>query len=209
MEKITADRIVTINVDVQNDFLPGGSLAVAHGDEVIPPLNEINKFTRKNGGIVIATGDQHPVATPHFDIWPVHCVAGTEGSKLAETLDIQPEDVIINKGMGQTDGYSGLEGVAEDGQTIESIITPVGRERVIVLMGGLATDYCVLNSAIDTLKVDPKDGEIKLLVIRDAIRGVNIQPDDSEKAIAHMTGAGATIVDSVEVLTGKAFELAI
>ena len=208
MEKFTADRIVTINVDVQNDFLPGGSLAVTNGDEVIPTLNKLNEFTRAHDGIVVATGDQHPVTTPHFDIWPVHCVAGTEGAKLAETLDIQPKDVIINKGMGQTDGYSGLEGIAEDGQTIESIITPVGRERVIVLMGGLATDYCVLNSAIDTLKVDPKNGDIKLFVIRDAIRGVNIQPDDSEKALAQMTNAGATVVDSVEVLTGKAFELA-
>jgi nicotinamidase/pyrazinamidase len=208
MEKFTADRIVTINVDVQNDFLPGGSLAVTNGDEVITPLNALNAFTRENNGIVIATGDQHPAKTPHFDIWPVHCIAGTEGAALAETLDIKEKDVIINKGMGQTDGYSGLEGIAEDGQTIESIITPVGRERVIVLMGGLATDYCVLNSAIDTLKVDPKEGDIKLFVIRDAIRGVNIQPDDSEKAIAQMTAAGATIVDSVEVLTGKAFELA-
>jgi nicotinamidase/pyrazinamidase len=208
MEKFTADRIVTINVDVQKDFLPGGSLAVANGDQVIAPLNALNGYTRAHNGIVIATGDQHPEKTPHFNIWPVHCVAGTEGAALAETLDIQEGDVIINKGMGQTDGYSGLEGIAEDGQTIESIITPVGRERVAVLMGGVATDYCDLQTALGTLKVDQKDGTIKLFVVEDAMRAVNIQPEDGENAVAQMEAAGAQVVNSIDILTGNAIELA-
>lgn len=209
MEKFTADRLVTINVDVQNDFCPGGALAVTDGDQVVAPLNELNAFTRENGGMVIATGDQHPETTPHFDIWPVHCVAGTEGAALRDDLEILPEDVIINKGMGQTDGYSGLEGITADGRTIESIITPVGRERVAVLIGGLATDYCVLNTALDALKVDPKDGELKVMTIRDAVRAVNIQPEDGEKALATMAEAGAEIVDTEDVLLQRVLELAI
>jgi len=210
MEKYVADRIVAINVDIQNDFLPGGSLAVTEGDEVIAPLNAINAKVREEGGTVIFTGDQHPEETPHFgpDAWPVHCVAGTEGAAFAKTLDIQPGDVIIDKGMGQTDGYSGLEGVAKNGQTIEQIITPVGRERVLVLLGGLATEYCDLNTALDTLNVDAKDGSIKLFIIRDAMRAVNLQPDDGEKAIAEMEAAGAVVIDSIDILTGNAYELA-
>ena len=210
MEKFTADRIVTINVDVQNDFLPGGSLAVTGGDAVITPLNDINALTRELGGAVVFTGDQHPLETPHFgpDAWPVHCVAGTEGAALSTDLQVQPEDIIVDKGMGQTDGYSAFEGIAKDGRTLEQIVQPIGKERVIILMGGLATDYCVLNSGLDALKIDELEGQIKLLVIRDAVRAVNLQPDDEAKAFTQLETAGATIVNSVDVLTGNAFELA-
>ena len=210
MEKFTADRIVTINVDVQNDFLPGGSLAVTGGDAVISPLNDINVLTRELGGAVVFTGDQHPLETPHFgpDAWPVHCVAGTEGAALSTDLYVLPEDIIVDKGMGQTDGYSAFEGIAKDGRTLEQIVQPIGKERVIILMGGLATDYCVLNSGLDALKIDELEGQIKLLVIRDAVRAVNLQPDDEAKAFTQLKTAGATIVNSVDVLTGNAFELA-
>jgi len=210
MEKFTADRIVTINVDVQNDFLPGGSLAVTGGDAVITPLNDINALTRKLGGAVVFTGDQHPLETPHFgpDAWPVHCVAGTEGAALSTDLQVQSEDIIVDKGMGQTDGYSAFEGIAKDGRTLEQIVQPIGKERVIILMGGLATDYCVLNSGLDALKIDELEGQIKLLVIRDAVRAVNLQPDDEAKAFTQLETAGATIVNSVDILTGNAFELA-
>jgi len=210
MEKFTADRIVTINVDVQNDFLPGGSLAVTGGDAVISPLNDINALTRELGGAVVFTGDQHPLETPHFgpDAWPVHCVAGTEGAALSTDLQVQSEDIIVDKGMGQTDGYSAFEGIAKDGRTLEQIVQPIGKERVIILMGGLATDYCVLNSGLDALKIDELEGQIKLLVIRDAVRAVNLQPDDEAKAFTQLETAGATIVNSVDILTGNAFELA-
>lgn len=210
MERITADRIVTINVDVQNDFLPSGALGVAEGDQVVAPLNELNRFTRENGGTVIATGDQHPATTPHFDIWPVHCIADTEGAALSTDLEILPEDIIINKGMGQTDGYSGYEGVTSDGRTIEQIVSPSPRERVALLIGGLATDYCVLNTALDAARqaTAEKDGTLSVFVIRDAIRAVNINPEDGANAIKQMEEAGAIIVDSIDILTGQAIELA-
>lgn len=203
-----ADRIVTINVDVQNDFCPGGALAVEHGDEVIAPLNELNRFTREHGGTVVATGDQHPEYTPHFIKWPVHCVAGTEGAALHEGLSIEPGDVIIDKGMGQDDGYSGFEGVARDGRTLEAIVRPEGRERVAVLIGGLATDYCVLNTTRDALAIDPGDGEITVLAVRDAMRAVNVNPEDGEMALREMAIRGALVVESVDVLTGHALTLA-
>lgn len=201
MESYKPDRIITINVDVQNDFCPGGSLAVTNGDQVIAPLNQLNDFTREHNGTVVFTGDQHPTSTPHFETWPVHCVAGTEGSKLHEDLVVTPVDVIVAKGTGQTDGYSAFEGQTPDGHTLAELITPVKSERVAVLMGGLATDYCVKNSALDALKVPVGDGEIRVFVIRETIRGVNIQPNDSEQAIAEMAAAGAIIVDSVEAIT--------
>ena len=208
MEKITADRIVTINVDVQKDFQPGGSLAVTDGDLVTEVLNRVNALTREMGGTVIFTGDQHPDETPHFNTWPKHCVAGTEGAAFDENLIIEPEDIIIDKGMGQTDGYSGNEGVAKDGQTIETIVKPKDKERVIVLLGGLATDYCVRATVLDTLAIDAGEGQLTVFVLRDAIRAVNINADDEAKAITEMEAAGAIFIDSIDVLTKRAFELA-
>ena len=208
MEEFTADRIVTINVDVQNDFLPGGALAVTNGDQVINPLNRLNEFTRSHNGIVVATGDQHPTATPHFNTWPVHCVAGTEGAALAQKLDIRRGDVHIDKGMGQTDGYSAFEGIAKDGRTLEGIITPVGRERVAAIFGGLATDYCVLNSVLDGLRVQPGKGELQIYVVNDAVKAVNIEVNDGRDALARMNKAGAHLVNSVEILREDAFRLA-
>jgi len=208
MEKFTADRIVTINVDVQNDFLPGGSLAVTNGDQVIDPLNSLNEFTRQNNGLVVATGDQHPTATPHFDIWPVHCVAGTEGAALSTNLDIRNSDIIIDKGMGQTDGYSAFEGVTRDGRTLESLITPVGRERVAAVFGGLATDFCVLNSVLDGLRVNQGKGQLRVFVANDAVKAVNLQPNDGQKALTQMQNAGATLVSTQAILNEQAFQLA-
>ncbi len=209
METFTADRIVTINVDVQNDFCPGGALAVTEGDQVVTPLNELNDFTRANGGTVVFTGDQHPETTPHFETWPVHCVAGTEGAALRDDLIVLPEDILVDKGMGQTDGYSAFEGITKDGRELAELITPVDRERVAVLMGGLATDYCVLNSALDAVKVYAGEGEIRVFVVREAVRGVNIQPEDSEKAIEAMAAAGVTIVDTIKELTEQAIAKAL
>jgi nicotinamidase/pyrazinamidase len=208
MEKFTADRIVTINVDVQNDFLPGGALAVKNGDQVINPLNSLNEFTRMNNGLVVATGDQHPTTTPHFDAWPVHCVAGTDGAALARNLDIRRSDIIVDKGMGQTDGYSAFEGIAQDGRTLESIITPVGRERVAAVFGGLATDYCVLNSVLDGLRVNQGKGELQIFVVNDAVKAVNIEPNDGRKALAQMDKAGAHLVNTLAILREDAFRLA-
>lgn len=202
------NRIIAINVDVQKDFCPGGSLAVTDGDHVVAPLNATNRRVREAQGTVIFTGDQHPETTPHFTQWPVHCVEGTEGARLHDSLIVRDDDIIIDKGTGQTDGYSAFEGRARDGRTLEQIVQPKDRERVALLFGGLATDYCVLSSVLDALKVDPQGGELKVYVLRDAIRAVNLQPQDGEQAIERMKNAGAIITSSVEILQQEAIALA-
>lgn len=198
MESIKADRIVSINVDVQNDFCPGGSLAVTEGDHVVAPLNQLNAFVRSLGGIAVFTGDQHPATTPHFETWPVHCVAGTEGAALHPDLEVSPSDTIINKGTGQTDGYSAFEGSTAEGQNLAEIITPARQERVAVVIGGLAADYCVKLTTLDALKVDPANGAIDIYVIEEAVRGVNLATLDSKKALQAMQDAGAQLIDSTE-----------
>lgn len=208
MENYQADRLITINVDVQNDFCPGGALAVPDGDQVIPPLNALNAYTRQLGGLVVATGDQHPAQTPHFDKWPVHCVAGTPGAELHPALDIREGDIILDKGMGQADGYSAFEGIALDGRRLEEIVWPRGREKVAVIVGGLATDYCVLNTVVDGARfVKPVNDQVKFFVARDAIQAVNLKPGDGNKAVWKMAEAGAKMVESADILDGKVIEL--
>lgn len=206
----TTDRFVTIAVDVQNDFLPGGALAVTNGHDVIPPLNDLMHFTRQRDGLVVATGDQHPAVTPHFadygGPWPVHCVQNTEGAAFDPLLDIDDQTIIINKGTGQTDGYSGYEGRTQDGRTIEQIVQPKHpTERVIVAIGGLATDYCVRNTVLDATKqadrvAKARTGAIAVYALTDAMRAVNIHPTDEAEALQDMQAAGATLLTTAEFM---------
>lgn len=213
MEKPTIDTLITINVDVQNDFCPGGALAVTGGDEVVDPLNDLNTLTRATDGLVIFTGDQHPEETDHFNKWPVHCVAGTEGAALRDDLRVEPDDIIIAKGTGQTDGYSAFEGATATGETLTEIIEREARgKRLALLLGGLATDYCVKNSALDAITVAQRLNEtgddVTVYVLRDAIRAVNLQPNDGEHAIAEMEQAGAIIVDTLDIVEQRVLTLA-
>ncbi|QHU94073.1 isochorismatase family protein [Candidatus Saccharibacteria bacterium oral taxon 488] len=144
METVKPTRNILVAVDVQHDFIDG-SLAVAEGEQVVAPLNTIAETVRHHAGQVVFTRDWHPAKTPHFvncgGQWPVHCVAGTTGAAFHDKLDVQPDDIIINKGISQTDGYSGWEGQSDTGETLETIITPrTPREKVQVFLGGLATD---------------------------------------------------------------------
>jgi len=213
MEKLNRiDRIVTIPVDVTNDFMDGGALPVPNGKEVVFPLNRLLSYTRRNGGIVAATKEDHPISTPHFEKWPVHGVKGTWGAEFYKNLFIEPDDFVIYKGMGQTDGYSGFEGETIDGLTLEELIYPSQRERVAVLIGGLATDYCVLNTTLDALKIAEKArkakvGKISVYAISDAMRAVNINADDGKNALMEMKNAGANIVYSFDILNGQVLEI--
>ncbi len=173
-----------IVVDVQNDFLPGGSLAVAQGDEVVPLLNEyIRRFASKHLPI-FATRDWHPAKHCSFHErggpWPAHCIGGSEGAQFAPGLSLPAEARVISKGQQiEPDAYSGFEGTDLAAQLREA-----GVRRVFI--GGLATDYCVFNTVKDSLK----EGLATVLLL-DAVRPVDIRIGDGEAAIAEMLKVGA------------------
>jgi nicotinamidase/pyrazinamidase len=171
-----------IVVDVQNDFCPGGALAVPHGDAVIEPLN----WLMRQHDVVVATRDWHPPDHSSFaeqgGPWPVHCVQDTHGAQLRSDLDRDALDAVINKGQDrETEGYSGFEGT-----DLERILRERGVERVHV--GGLALDYCVKNTALDALRKG-----FPVTVHLAATRAVNLQEGDRERAVEELRAAGAEI----------------
>jgi nicotinamidase/pyrazinamidase len=183
------ENVALVIVDVQNDFCPGGSLAVADADKVVAVLNRhIEKFDRA-GLPIFATRDWHPARTKHFNTdggpWPPHCVQGTEGGKFHPALALPNSAVVVSKGMNfEADSYSGFEATDAAGTGLAERLRGLGVERIFV--GGLATDYCVKFTVLDGLK----EG-FKVTLLEDAIRGVNLRPDDSDRAIDAMVRAGA------------------
>lgn len=199
-ERYADTRHLLIAVDVQNDFVDG-SLAVKDGIDVVAPLNTLAHAVRRDLGRVAFTRDWHPATTPHFDQWPVHCVAETDGAAFQPDLQVEEGDVILNKGTGQTDGYSGVEGVSDDGTTLEALVQPTHPdERVRVFIGGLATDYCVKATAIDLATKFKTYDTVKIDVITDAVRAVDIAPGDGIAAIEAMADAGVNIINLADAL---------
>ena len=171
-------------VDVQRDFLPGGSLAVPGGDAVVPVLNRYLGLARGKGLAIVASRDWHPKSHCSFRArggpWPEHCVAGTAGAEFAPGLALPPDAVIVGKATGsETDAYSAFEGTG-----LAQRLRGRGVSRLLV--GGLATDYCVLNTVRDALK----EG-FQVLLLEDAIRAVDVKPGDGERAEREMREAGA------------------
>ena len=183
------EKAALVIVDVQNDFCPGGSLAVADGDKVVAVLNRhIEKFDRA-GLPVFATRDWHPARTRHFNTdggpWPPHCVQGTEGGQFHPALALPKSVVVVSKGMSfEADSYSGFEATDAAGTGLAERLRGLGVERIFV--GGLATDYCVKFTVLDGVK----EG-FKVTLLEDAVRGVNLRPGDSAQAIEEMMRAGA------------------
>lgn len=192
-------------VDVQNDFCPGGALAVPEGDQVVPVINQImNQYD-----LVIATQDWHPAnhvsfAASHSGhavgeiieanglsqlLWPVHCVQNSEGAALHCGLDAEKVDRRIRKGTESgIDSYSAFFDNGRKGKTeLDSFLQENGVTDVAVC--GLATDYCVKFTVLDALELGYA---VNLLV--DACRAVNLQPGDEQKAINKMRAKGATII---------------
>lgn len=174
-------------VDVQCDFLPGGSLAVPEGDGVVPLLNAwIDRFVAVALPI-IASRDWHPPDHCSFDKqggpWPPHCVIDTPGAAFAPGLRLPVDMIIVSKGTRPDDlGYSAFE---ETG--LHRQLQQLGVRRVFV--GGLATDYCVLNTVLDAIRLGY---EVVLLI--DCIRPVDCQLGDGERAISRMWAAGAVVM---------------
>jgi len=173
-------------VDVQNDFCPGGALGVTGGDEVVAPLNKLIAEFLERGEPVFKSRDWHPPTTKHFaaygGTWPVHCVQHTKGAEFHPALMDDIHIRVISKGLGDEDSYS-----AFDGTDLALQLRRLGVEEVWV--GGLATDYCVKQTILDALK----EG-FKVKALENAMRAVEVNPGDGERAIEEMRAAGAEVV---------------
>jgi nicotinamidase/pyrazinamidase len=184
-----------IVVDVQHDFADSaGSLAVRGGAEVVPVLNAEAAATRAAGGHVVYTADWHPPRTPHFvtdgGIWPVHCVAGTPGA--AFHPDLVVDGPVVRKGANGEDGYSGFTmRDPTSGATIPTELEALLRDRGVrrVIVGGLATDYCVKASALDAVRLGFETG-----VLVDGVRAVDLEPGDGDRALEEMRAGGVELL---------------
>ena len=173
-------------VDVQNDFCPGGALAVAEGDKVVPVINRLIGIFP----IVIASKDWHPKESVHFKRWPPHCIQGSKGAEFHPDLDHQKIQETFLKGtQNKDDGYSAFEATSKN---LEKYLWERNVNELFLV--GLATDYCVKASALDALKKG-----FETFVITDAVAAVNVEPGDGEKAFAEMRKTGAVLLDSSEI----------
>lgn len=182
-------RDALVIVDVQNDFCPGGALAVADGDRVVPVLNRYAERFAGAGAPVFATRDWHPTRTRHFKehggAWPPHCVQGTRGAEFHPDLVLPPGADVVSKGMDpDEDAYSAFQAETADGLPFAAALGEHGVSRLFV--GGLATDYCVKSTALDALK----EG-FEVVVLEDAVRAVNVKPGDGDQALGELRAAGA------------------
>jgi len=176
-------------VDVQNDFCPGGSLAVPEGDKVVSRLNRYIRVFSKKKWPIFASRDWHTRQTKHFKQfggpWPKHCVQNTRGAGFHPDLKLPRETIILSKGMDpDRDSYSAFQAVDSNGTEFLQLLKALGIEELFV--GGLATDYCVKWSVLDALRHG-----FKVNLLMDTIKGVNIKPKDSEDAVEEMVGRGA------------------
>ena len=181
-------------VDVQNDFCPGGALAVPEGDRVIPVLNRAIERFRAVGRPVYASRDWHPRDTKHFresgGPWPPHCVADSPGARFHPDLRLPPDAIVISKGQDRNDdGYSAFEGTTDQGRTLVDDLRARGVSELYV--GGLATDYCVRATVLDARRAG-----IPVTVLTDGVAGIG--RDDAARALDEMRAAGASFESSGE-----------
>lgn len=184
-----SSKAALLIVDIQNDFCPGGALGVDGGDLIIDVLNRYSGLFEAQGLPIFLTRDWHPHETSHFKtfggIWPVHCVMGTKGAEFHPWLHIPAGAVVISKGMDpHRDDYSALHGRDDEGTPLPELLRRLGIERIFI--GGLATDYCVKYTALEALKLG-----IAVIVLEDAVKGVNLKGEDSETALHEVEEAGA------------------
>jgi nicotinamidase/pyrazinamidase len=181
---------VLIVVDVQRDFCPGGALAVPQGDEVVPIINRLLTLT---GWLTVATRDWHPIDHCSFKaqggIWPPHCVAGTDGATFHPALDAKRIGHIVSKAATpDAEAYSGFQGT-----DLTALLAARAARRAFVC--GLATDYCVKATALDARRAG-----LEVVVIDDAIRGVEVRPGDCAKAIDEMKASGIVLASSGDLV---------
>lgn len=184
-------------VDVQNDFCPGGALAVTDGDKVVTPLNSLSRMFDEKVWPVFFSRDWHPEKTKHFQQfggpWPTHCVQKTRGAEFHPNLWIPKGAYILNKGVdSDKNGYSAFEGTAFS-CPFDELLREFGVNTLYI--GGLATDYCVKDSALDAIKMG-----LRTCLLLDACRAVDLNPGDGDKAIRKMFDIGVTISNTTMAL---------
>jgi nicotinamidase/pyrazinamidase len=183
-------------VDVQNDFAdPAGSLFVKGAEHVVAAVNQEVDRAAAAGAIVVYTQDWHPESTPHFEkdggIWPVHCVGGTWGSELHPGLRVEEDAEVVRKGTGGEDGYSAFsvrdpQSGEVSGTGLDEILERRGATRVVIV--GLATDYCVKETALDATSRG-----LPATVVRGAIAAVDLERQDGERALSEMASVGVEL----------------
>ncbi len=188
------EKTALIVTDVQNDFAdPGGNLYVRGGEKILPFVNHELEAARDAGAYVVYTQDWHPESTPHFEkdggIWPVHCVQDSWGAAFHADLVVDGE--VVRKGSGGEDGYSGFtvrdpESGEEEGTGLEDLLRDRGIERVVLV--GLATDYCVKETALDALHKG-----FETVVLEEGVRAVDLQRGDGERALEAVREAGGRV----------------
>lgn len=186
-------------VDFQNDFCPGGALAVPEGGSVVPVLNEYIKLFKDVDLPVFASRDWHPEVTKHFKdyggLWPRHCVQGTKGAEFHSGLVLPPDTIIISKGEDpEKDSYSAFQASDRMARPFIEVLRAKGITHLYV--GGLATDYCVRATVLEGIEKG-----FSVTVMLDAVKGVDLNPGDSEKALDEMfkRGAGKTTIKEIRL----------
>ena len=187
-----AERRALLVVDVQNDFCTGGALAVPGSEHVIAHLNRSIEDAQRKRIAIYASRDWHPAVTNHFadygGTWPVHCVQDSAGARFHPDLVLPPDTIVVTKGEDQRlPGYSAFDGHTDDGTSLGADLRARGITHLVV--GGLATDYCVKHSVLDALS-----SGLQVTVLEDAIAGVDVHPGDSDQALKEMRERGAQVV---------------
>ena len=212
--KLDFSHSLLLLIDIQNDFCPGGALAINEGDKIIQPLNLLSAKFKSRSGRVAATQDWHPPGHASFAsthgknpygtidlpgvkaqvLWPDHCVEGTSGADFHKELDLNPVNLIIRKGFRpELDSYSAF---FENDRT-----TPTGLDGFLrslsidtIIMGGLATDFCVFYSAMDALNLS-----YKTIIAVDTVRGVDLPAGSADEALEKIKSKGAILLESGEI----------
>ncbi|MCH7614180.1 MAG: bifunctional nicotinamidase/pyrazinamidase [Nitrospinae bacterium] len=185
-------KSVLLLVHLQNDFCPGGALAVVEGDQVIPVANACIRFFTREGFSIVATRDWHPENHCSFQAqggpWHPHCVQGSWGSQFHPDLKMAPGTLIVSGATNaRQEAYSGF-----DGTSLEERLEDLEVQTLFVI--GLATDYCVKKTVLDACRLG-----FRVVVLEDGVRGINAQPKDSQKALEEMQAAGAMIANSTDL----------
>ncbi|HEY4963091.1 MAG TPA: isochorismatase family protein [Candidatus Saccharimonadales bacterium] len=210
----TYNKVVTVGVDFVNDFFPDGSLPVADADLTIPPFNSAADWTRQQPNSLVAfPKEAHPKVTDHFGYppdyrttWPEHGIDGTWGAEFRTGLVVTEADVVLKKGMKvNEDAYSGFMAVGMGGVDLESLITPVKHERVAVIIGGLATDYCIKATLLDAQRLAThlfdRDRTLDVYALTDAMRPVN--ETTGEEALEVIAAEGIRMITSRDLVEGQ------